>query len=1173
MDVKDERTTKGSSVTAIGAPALRFQLFGHLGVFVDGAPFRMATPRKTLPVLAYLLLNRHAQIARSHLAYQIWPDETDEDARSKLRSTLYDLVRALPPAPDGGWLNTDAASVGFAPSAQMTTDVEEFDAAAADDDRLERAVDLYAGDLLEAVYDEWIIAPRERYRSAYLDALERLVQRCRRRAEFSRAIAYAKRLLDTDPLREDVARLLIALRYEAGDRAGAIDEFERFKKLVREELDIDPMPETLALRQAIARNEAATHAATAADAARQLPARTRLPFVGRSAEMEQLLEAWSRAARGRGGTVFLGGDPGIGKSRLVIEFSKEVEQRGGRAIFGITGAPESMPYQAFVEAMRSGMPLIESVKLEGVQLSSLATLLPELSSRYADIGALPRIDPDSERARLLDSMTKLLLSLAKARPLLLVLEDLHWAAEATIGALNHAAKRVPLAPVLVVATYRDNETIGRHPLRRARIDLAHEGIARSLLLRPLSLDDVRSLTSALEVEPNASAAALHQASEGVPLMLAELLEDRAEIDPARPSSMTTVIRERLDRLSPDARRLAEIAALFGPRFSREVVREVGGWGAAPFGDALDELLDRRIVGETSGRGALDYAFTHQMIRDVAVDSASQQRAPDRHRRIAKTLEALHPELSDEFAAALGRHYEIAGDPDAAASHYLIAATRALALAAVADSRALVDRGLAVVHDRALEIRLLAKLGEIAERSSDNEALRRAADRLEELARSGGDKDVMLTAALLRVRYEVNSQDQDAHRKALERLGALAAEAPDVWKARHRIEEARFAFGRGDLVAAGPAAQSALEAANAAGDATSAARARVWLAEALSQRGEFSEAVSLLEEARAEALATNDGSLELDALRTWFMLAYSTGNAPRALEISGLLLDRALGLGDRYAEANARMRIGLATTATRGDLRKAREEFAKAKRVFDELNWQRGSAGTLLNLAVLENEVGNFAEGIALTKAALDIFVNVDDARGRMVALSNLSTLHATVGDGSEAVRCANESLAIVRANGMRPSEAIAMENLAIATAVVGDLRGALAYADEALLIHRDCGVRSRGGRFMGDVATWHAALGDLNAARASIDAMLEGGNELWSEWPQRYHWTAAIVLRATGEQGKAEDQLARARELVGDLERQLSGEELERFRAVSWNRAIISASENDAWPDFPGKTP
>ena len=188
------------------SPALRFHLLGHIGAFVSGAAFKMATPRKTAQLLTYLLLHRGATVSRDYLAFLFWPDDAEESARAKLRSTLFDLTRLLPPAAEGiPWLSYDGTGIRWNAEADVSVDVDDFDDAIASR-QFQTAVTLYSGDLLEGLYDEWLLAPRERLRSAYVSALSHLISQARATMDYSTAIGYAKRLLQTDPLREDVAR-------------------------------------------------------------------------------------------------------------------------------------------------------------------------------------------------------------------------------------------------------------------------------------------------------------------------------------------------------------------------------------------------------------------------------------------------------------------------------------------------------------------------------------------------------------------------------------------------------------------------------------------------------------------------------------------------------------------------------------------------------------------------------------------------------------------------------------------------------------------------------------------------------------------------------------------------------------------------------------------------------
>jgi DNA-binding SARP family transcriptional activator len=427
-------------------PEIRIRLFGHVAVEVNREPFRLATPRKTLSILAYLLLNRDAPIARDFLAYVMWPDDEEEAARTKLRMNLYDLARVLPPELAGRALIVDGDSVRLRPDLRLWLDVEEFDRLANDPQGLEKAVGLYRGELLTAVYDEWVFPERERRRNAFLAALMQLVSQARRQRDFVRGIARAQQILAIDPWREDVVRQVMALRSESGDRAGALAEFERFTKLLRLELNVQPMPETLTLHEAIARGDVSQPDVPSELVAESLSARSAiLPFVGRRTEMGQLLETWSRVARGPGACVFVGGEPGVGKSRLILEFAHAVEESGGRVLLGATSSPEATPYEGIVDALRSALPLVASLK-GGIWLACIAELLPEIRTRVGSLPEVPHIDAESERIRLFESLFRCLSGIAAPRPLLLVLEDMHWAESASIALLRFSCAVFPARP-------------------------------------------------------------------------------------------------------------------------------------------------------------------------------------------------------------------------------------------------------------------------------------------------------------------------------------------------------------------------------------------------------------------------------------------------------------------------------------------------------------------------------------------------------------------------------------------------------------------------------------------------------------------------------------------------------------------------------------------------------
>jgi DNA-binding SARP family transcriptional activator/tetratricopeptide (TPR) repeat protein len=1148
---------------------LDVRLFGHLDVALDGDPFRLATPRKSLQVLAYLLLHRAAPVSREYLAFLLFPDDEEGVARTRLRSTLSELQKILP-QPASEYVIVDAEKLAWNPEADIWLDVDAFAEASQDPRRCGEAIDLYRGDLLPEVYDEWLDGIRELHRNAYLRCLTERVSQARRDADLALAIETARRILTVDPWREDIVRRIVAMRYESGDRAGALAEYGAFAKRLRAEMHADPMPETKAVAERISRGQAPPDEESAVELSSNAGSAA-LPFVGRRDEMERLLGTWSRAARGHGACAFVGGEPGIGKSRLALEFAHAVEDRGGRVLIGATSSPEAVPYESVVDALRSALPLVAELK-PTVALASVAALLPEIHARVA-LPALPQLDAPSERIRLFESLFRCLTDLAAPRPLLLVLEDLHWAQAATLELLQFLLRRIPGAPVMVVATYRDEESPHLHALHQLRREVRATAGAQSLWLSRLSVSDIEELRAHVDDVRDRPAEALLATSQGNPFFLTQLVVELREGERAAapPASLEAAVSRRIERLSDHARTAAEIAACIGDRFSRDVVREVSAWEEATLNDALDELLDRRIIRE-AGRGILEYAFTHHLVYEAILRAVSPSDAAVRRRRIARVLERLYPERVSELSAALAAHYEAAGDLANAARCYLEAARRSIAIGALAEARMHCERALALEVDARVRAELLLERAVIESRQGDSTSWDAALTALERVDELLGDPVVHRSSLLRRMEFAVAMGNAAMHDQAARALRTLIPEEDLAWRAALDLSEAKMASVLGDLTESYAAGEAALARSRAAGDEAGATRALCALLQVEAHRGHLSAAQELFEEAMRVAARAGDPVLELLAANSGWVVMYQRRDVQRCRTLASRCLDLAVKVGDRAAEAQAHGQLGVAlsVTGSGAEYRAAREHYACAARICRETGNPIGSA-VLLNEAMLEMKLGFFERAERSTKEATELFERAKHERGHIGGLNNLVFLRACTGDFAGARRAGELGLKLARAHGFGVLEASILENLAFAEGSARNYARAIELAEASFAQRSKSESEVWSSKTLADVAIWHAALGNMPAARDAIARMLSDEDAIFrgTEWPAYCYWAAAQIYHLDGREADAARMLKRARQLMLETSNEMEAEDREQYLSIPWHRDILQASDAGLWPDPP----
>jgi class 3 adenylate cyclase len=278
------------------------------------------------------------------------------------------------------------------------------------------------------------------------------------------------------------------------------------------------------------------------------------PFVGRGRELERLLSAWQTALAGGMQAVLVAGEPGVGKTRLAGEWSRHAYEQGAVVLYGRCDEDLGAPYQPFAEALRSLVPCLGASRLRELRgVEALLPLVPGLTDVLPDLAAPPRADPDTERYALFDAVVALLGVASVNAPVVLILDDLHWAAKPTLLLLRHLLRFGEHARVQVVGTYRSTDLDRSHPLAAMLADLHRDGTANRIQLSGLDEEDVTTYVAEAGYDDEELARALASVTGGNPFFLIEALrhvdESGGVWDPSTlPQGVREAVSRRLSRL-------------------------------------------------------------------------------------------------------------------------------------------------------------------------------------------------------------------------------------------------------------------------------------------------------------------------------------------------------------------------------------------------------------------------------------------------------------------------------------------------------------------------------------------------------------------------------------------------------------------------------------------------
>lgn len=684
---------------------LEVRLFANPAILQDGVNVGAFSSLQIQRLMAMLTLEPGERLPRSRIAFRLWSDSPEAQARTNLRKLLHQLRRGI--ADIERFIEIGQQSIRWRGNPASRVDVIEFKTALGEQDDA-RAIAVYCGDLLPDCYDDWIIEARRRLREEASEALDRLAAAAEDSGDPPRVIARASERLKLDPCWEPAYRRLMRAHGELGNRAAAMQVYHQCAEHLDAELRVAPDPETQAVYHEVCLRSRDTSPASRAVIGSW-------PMVGREDELARIASLWQATASGRAHLLLVSGEPGIGKTRLIDEFARDIQAEGNVVRARAYEAAGRLPWGIIVEWLRS-QPIRSAIERLAPQWRGvLEILLPELRTTPLPVekSKAAIIDP-SFRRQLFDAVAGTLV--ATERPTLLIVDDLQWADTDTIQFISFLIASHPTSPVLVAGTVRDEEIDPDHALTRMQTGLCAKGNVTELQLAPLGAAATAQLVFHLTgdtIEPG-EADRVWRDTSGLPLYLVEAaragLTGRSSITVPLSPTVRAMIASRLDRLSPTVASVVEVAATIGQAFNIETLTLASQEDEVEVHNAVDELWRRRIIRE---RGAA-YDFTHARIREVAYERISPARRRRLHREIADAMLTVHGNEAGPHSARIARHQEAAGRMRAAVDAHRQAAEHAATVYSLGEAIASCQRGLALFEQlaagpkrdaRELELRL------------------------------------------------------------------------------------------------------------------------------------------------------------------------------------------------------------------------------------------------------------------------------------------------------------------------------------------------------------------------------------------------------------------------------------------------------------------------------------
>lgn len=796
--------------------------------------------------------------------------------------------------------------------------------------------------------------------------------------------------------------------------------------------------------------------------------RSRNVFLGRSEELNTLKDLLDSVSGGSSQVAVIKGETGIGKTRLIMEFKPIAMERGFRFLSGACRTENADPYLPFKEAF------VELVNLGVVEEEDLIKFLADEETTDAD----NKYSIESKRRSVFFDTVKTIQDISEIKPLVIFLDDIHWADKATLDLFRYISETLEDDKVLIIATYRPGEVTLDHPLTDTLSRLFRKEIYKEIALDPLDRDSTRGIIEHIVgfQTPGKLVNIIYEKTKGNPLFIIQLVKelieegkigtegedmDISDIDISVPEVVSQIVYRKTSRLDDVSRRTLEFASVLGREFSYDTLEMVTGIEELKLLDSIDLLIDIGIISESDDKDS--YCFSHELVREAAYNNLKSLKRKKLHRIVAESMEEHYTEIQDNLSD-LANHFQKGDQFDKAFRYYLEAGQYAEKVFAHEDAIKLYEKGLEII------------------------------DNVEE----GNEESLVL----------------------LERLG-------DSYRIFGKYGEGRKKYSNAmkiaDLIYKDITPEGY-------GFRTRMCRkiAHSWL-----MQGDYHQTMEFVEKGFSYGDSNSDEWCILLNIKGWAHL--KKGGYQLSEDIFDEELCCAKKFGSQREIARAHHNVGT-VALQKGEFDKAIEHLEKAVNIFDEIEECLMLSKSYNNLGVLYLRKHNIDRALEYGKKSLKELEKVGDIQGIAMNLNNMGIIYTTIGDFDKALECHEKSMEIKKEIGDKQGMAESHTNLGLLSEKRGELDEAIGDYKKGLKLSRDIGDKRIIAELLNDMGWVLNLKGDMDRALEMLYESLKYQEDIRDiHGLAESHRNLGIVLYKMGKIDQSEAHLKESLKLAEEM--------------------------------------